>query len=86
MPALQSSPVAIAPANAAVAPPRVAEPALVAASRGAGGRTERAAAEPHPAAPIDARPEVYCRQHGMAHAARGFAPCSDLGCTGCTSR
>ena len=33
---------------------------------------------------VDAEPQVYCRRHGAEHAAKGFAPCSDLGCAGCT--
>lgn len=33
---------------------------------------------------VDVRPQVYCRRHGTDHAAEGLAPCSDLGCAGCT--
>lgn len=45
----------------------------------------RAGVEHRTARPIDAGPEVYCRMRGAEHAARGFAPCADLGCSGCSS-
>jgi hypothetical protein len=33
-----------------------------------------------------AGPEVYCRMHGAAYAAKGFASCTELGCGGCARR
>lgn len=31
----------------------------------------------------DIEPQVYCLRHGTEHE-RSCAPCSDIGCTGCT--
>jgi hypothetical protein len=44
----------------------------------------RPEAEPREVRAVDVEPQVYCRRHGAEHAAKGFAPCSDLGCAGCT--
>ena len=43
------------------------------------------AAEARSAEPVDGGLEVYCLRYGHELAARGLAPCSDLGCNGCTS-
>ena len=40
--------------------------------------------EPREIRAVDVEPQVYCRRRGAEHAAKGFAPCSDLGCAGCT--
>ena len=35
---------------------------------------------------VDVGPLIYCVRHGGEHAAKGLAPCSDLGCAGCERR
>jgi hypothetical protein len=39
--------------------------------------------EPHA---VDVEPQIYCVRHGGEHAAKGLAPCSDIGCAGCERR
>jgi hypothetical protein len=53
---------------------------------GTGRPAVQASAEHRDDEVIDSEPQVYCRKRGAQHAARGFSPCSDLGCTGCGSR
>jgi hypothetical protein len=69
--------VSVAPADAAASPPRATSVARVAA-------LAVPAAEARPPKPVGAEPEVYCQRLGASYAAQGYAPCSDLGCGGCT--
>jgi hypothetical protein len=51
------------------------------ASYSPGSSAMRAQAEAREALAADGAPQVYCRRHGTEHAAKGSAPCTDLGCT-----
>jgi hypothetical protein len=80
MSSLSISPAGIAPADAAVSPPCAGSIARVAAL------AARPPGEARPPMPVGGEPEVYCRRLGAHRAAQGYAPCSDLGCEGCTPR
>jgi hypothetical protein len=77
-------------ADRALPPRRAGVAPVVGVARGAGFTSldetaMGACAEHRSTEPACLRPEVYCLKRGGEYALQGLAPCTDLGCRGCTA-